>query len=145
MRIVRSLVVAAVLPAMFATACSGSSPTATASTPVASASPTTNPPAGVLTPPPGQAVTLEQVDFRFDPVHVVMSTEQGLTITNDGTVVHNVTIQGTSVDIDVQPGQTANLEGIGGAVAPGNYPFFCKYHRDKLMVGIFTVVAPASP
>jgi plastocyanin len=146
MRFGRSHGVAALVVALCATACSGSSPTATTTTtPVASASPTTNPPPGVLTPPPGPTVTLHEVDFRFEPVHVVMSPDQGLTITNDGTAVHNLTIDKTSVDVDVQPGQTTNLEAIGGAVGPGTYVFFCKYHRSRGMIGAFTVVAPTSP
>jgi plastocyanin len=128
---------ALVAVALIAGACSngygstGGSP----STPAASLSP------GLVTPPAGRTVTVKQFDYRFDPVHAYMTSAQGLTITNDGSVVHNLTIKGTSVSVDVQPGQTVHLT-IASTVQPGFYTIYCKYHESRGMIGALTIVAP---
>lgn len=103
---------------------------------------TTFEPSGSPSGPPGTgAVTLQELDFHFDPVHLKISTDQGLTIQNQGAVLHNFTVKDTSVDIDVRPGETNDTGAIGGLLKPGDYPFYCKYHRNQGMIGLLTVEA----
>jgi plastocyanin len=83
-----------------------------------------------------------QADFSFTPSALVVSTSQGLSIKNVGPSLHNFSITGTQVNLDVQPGQSTNTEAIGGVVNPGAYQFFCKYHKSQGMVGTITVVSP---
>lgn len=111
-------------------------------TPASSPQPPTTPPSpsGQPSPPGGPTVTLTEADFQFSPANLVISKSQGLTISNQGPSLHNFTVQGTQVDIDVQPGSTDNLEAIGQAVPVGEHPFFCKYHQARGMVGVITVV-----
>ena len=69
-----------------------------------------------------------------------MRASQGLSLHNNGDVVHNFSIANTLIDLDTRPGEETNSEAIGGVVRPGVYEFFCKYHRDKGMSGTVTVL-----
>jgi plastocyanin len=82
-----------------------------------------------------------EADFSFTPSAIVVSTSQGLSIKNLGPSLHNFSIPGTQVDLDVQSGQSSNTEAIGQVVNPGTHEFFCKYHKSRGMVGTITVVA----
>jgi plastocyanin len=126
--------------ALTATACSGGgSPAPSAQPPTTpSSSPSQSP---SVSPPAGQAVTLTEADFQFSPVHLVISKSQGLTVSNQGPSLHNFTVPGTQVDVDVQPGSTDQFEAIGQVVPVGDHPFFCKYHKARGMVGVITVVS----
>lgn len=86
-------------------------------------------------------VTIRQLDNEFSPDCLVVLGGQSLVISNEGSARHNLTIEGTSVDLDVQPGQTTRTEAIGGAVGPGTHTFFCKYHRSLGMDGEITITA----
>jgi plastocyanin len=68
---------------------------------------------------------------------VIARSEQSISITNEDSVLHNFSIEGTQVDVDIQPGTTFNGESAG--LKPGTYPFFCKYHRTRGMVGVIVV------
>jgi plastocyanin len=111
------------------------SPPATAGSPSASASPSTVP-----TPPSGPFASVSEADYQFTPAQIVIGTGQGLRILNQGPSLHNLSVSGTQVDLDTTPGQTTRTEPIGGALKPGTYPFFCKYHRARGMVGVIVVV-----
>jgi plastocyanin len=111
------------------------SPPATAGSPSASASPSTVP-----TPPSGPFASVSEADYQFTPAQIVIGTSQGLRILNQGPSLHNLSVSGTQVDLDTTPGQTTRTEPIGGALEPGTYPFFCKYHRARGMVGVIVVV-----
>jgi plastocyanin len=124
---------------LLAAACSSSPSTTPTTTP-----PGTTPPAST-TPPPatssGGEVTITQVDFKFQPSTVNANTSQAIVITNNGAALHNFTIEGTSISVDTQPGQTTRLEAPGPSFAAGTYTIFCKYHRALGMEG--TLVATA--
>jgi hypothetical protein len=49
-----------------------------------------------------------------------------ITLVNAGTSLHNFSVEGQSIDKDVQPGETEteDLE-----LPAGTYTMFCKYHR----------------
>ncbi|HEX8099206.1 MAG TPA: cupredoxin domain-containing protein [Actinomycetota bacterium] len=119
------------------TACGGGTSTAPpAATPQASAPGASATP----TPPSGPTVEIVEEDFKFVPATFAIRTDQGPVVQNKGASLHNISITGTVVDIDTQPGQTTSLEAIGGALKPGTYEFFCKYHKGQGMTGTVTVV-----
>jgi plastocyanin len=124
---------------LFAGACSsGSKPSPTTTPPPATTSPATT------TPPPTSAsaeVTIQEVDFAFQPAQIDASTSQTIVITNNGSALHNFSIEGTPISVDTQPGETTRLEAPGPSFSPGTYTIFCKYHRSLGMVG--TLVASA--
>jgi plastocyanin len=125
---------------VFAGACSSSSPSSPTTTPpVATTSPATS-----SAPPTSAAaeVTIQEVEFAFQPSQVNVSTSQAIVITNNGTALHNFSIEGTSISVDTKPGETTRLEAPGPSFAPGTYTIFCKYHRSLGMVG--SLVASAA-
>lgn len=102
-----------------------------------SPSPSSSP---VPVPPSGHFSPIGEADFQFTPAQVVIGTDQGLRIHNAGPSLHNLTVTGSQIDLDTPPGQTSRTEPISGALQPGTYPFFCKYHRARGMVGVLIVV-----
>ena len=126
--------------ALTASACSSGGTSAPSTQPATTPPSSPSPSPSVASPPAGTSVTLTEADFQFSPVHLVISKSQGLTITNQGPSLHNFTVPGTQVDMDVQPGSTDNFEAIGEVVAVGDHPFFCKYHKARGMAGVVTVV-----
>jgi plastocyanin len=118
---------------LFAGACSSGSPS----------SPTTAPPATTTSSSSSAAaeVTIQEVDFAFQPDQITATTSQAIVITNLGVALHNFSIEGTPISVDTQPGETTRLEAPGSSFAPGTYTIFCKYHRSQEMVG--TLVASA--
>jgi plastocyanin len=122
---------------LFAAACSSGG----------SSSSTTTPPAVITSPastsasPAAAEVSIQEVEFAFQPNQISATTSQAIVITNNGTALHNFSIEGTSISVDTQPGQTTRLEAPGPSFAPGTYTIFCKYHRSQGMVG--TLVASA--
>jgi plastocyanin len=137
--VVRARATPLVLLFAFAAACSSGSSNVT---PTPSASPPSTP-SSIATPTPGSGpfAVVTEADFHFTPSTFAIGTSQGLSIKNSGPSLHNFSIPGTQVDIDVQPGQSSNTEAIGGVVKAGTYQFFCKYHKSRGMVGTITVVS----
>jgi plastocyanin len=80
---------------------------------------------------------LTQQNTSFHPSCVIAKSSQSISIQNKDAILHNFSITGTSVDVDVQPGHTFNGESAG--LAAGTYSFFCKYHRSFGMVGTVVV------
>ena len=112
---------------------------ATATSPAAS---TTASPASACTDETSAAAgaPLGQKDFEFTPKCIVITTAQGLSIKNNGTVEHNFSVEGfAGLDVDLQPGDTNNTEATG--LKAGNYNFFCKYHKASGMTGQLQVKA----
>jgi len=97
---------------------------------------------GASSPPgAGSAVTVKQLEFHFVPVDLLVKSSQGIRVENAGTVEHNFTILKTSIDVNVQPGQSTTLAAIGKTLKPGTYPFECQFHKAQGMLGVLTVVA----
>jgi plastocyanin len=88
----------------------------------------------------GVAFTIRLEKNRFVPSCFTASASQGITIVNADTALHNFTIQGTPIDVDIPPGDEFNGDPITGVVDPGVYVLECKYHLPG-MVGEITVVA----
>jgi plastocyanin len=64
--------------------------------------------------------------FAFHPDCFVAKSAASFTVTNEDTVTHTFTVDGTPVDVLVDGGQTVNEKSPG--LAPGTYPFHCKIH-----------------
>jgi plastocyanin len=84
----------------------------------------------------GGATTLTMVDNAFQPSSLTVAAGSELELTNDGQTVHNLTIEGTDVNEDVEAGQSAT---VTIDVDPGDHTMFCEYHRSIGMEGVITV------
>lgn len=84
-------------------------------------------------------VTIRLVDDEFVPACLSVLGGQGIKLTNRGGSVHNFSVEGSDVDIDIPPGETVSTEAIAGAVEPGTHTFFCEYHRSRGMEGQITI------
>jgi plastocyanin len=87
----------------------------------------------------GAEVTIRQKDNVFLPDCLVVLGGQSLRIRNTGTRVHNFSIEGTPVSIDVQPGSQSSTEPVATVGGPGTYTYFCRFHRDIGMDGDLTI------
>jgi plastocyanin len=88
----------------------------------------------------GTAIAVDAIDFAFAPTCTIKVTPGTVTLTvkNDGSMLHNVSVPSQHIDQDVAAGQTITVR-----VTVGHTPvvFFCKYHRGSGMVG---ALAPSS-
>src|ERR687891_1558410 len=57
----------------------------------------------------GGAATLSMVDNAFQPTSLTVSAGAELQVTNDGQALHNLTIEGTDVNQDVEAGQSSTV------------------------------------
>jgi plastocyanin len=80
--------------------------------------------------------TLNMTDNAFSPTDLTVSAGGTVELSNDGGALHNLTIEGTDIDQDVDPGQSASVTVDAEA---GEYTMFCEYHRDAGMEGTVTV------
>ena len=87
----------------------------------------------------GVAFTIRLERNEFVPNCFTASASQGITIVNADAVLHNFTIQGTSISVDIPPGDEFNGDPITGVVDPGLYVLVCLYHLPGMM-GEITVV-----
>jgi plastocyanin len=125
---------------ILASACSSNNNTgSTSTTTTTQQATTTAPPAS--SPAGGGQVAITMVDFSFNPSTVTASTSQDIVLTNTGSALHNFSITKLGIDQDVQPGQSVTLKAPGPSVTPGNYDFFCKYHKSQGMVGTLTATS----
>jgi plastocyanin len=79
---------------------------------------------------------LSMVDNSFEPASLTVGAGDTLDVSNDGANPHNITIEGTNVDEDVDPGQSTS---ITVDAEPGEYTMFCEFHRSGGMEGTVTV------
>jgi plastocyanin len=84
--------------------------------------------------------TLHLNDNVFSPDCLIVLGGQALELENEGLNRHNFSIEGTDVDIDVNPDRDARTEPIGTIAQAGTFTFFCKYHRSLGMEGEITIV-----
>ena len=87
------------------------------------------------------SVTITTVDFKFEPRTVSASTSQSIVLVNKGNALHNFSIEGTTISVDVAAGKTMTLTPPGPSFKPGTYTFFCKYHRALGMTGTLTAAS----
>jgi plastocyanin len=71
----------------------------------------------------------------YDPgsLEIPLNKDIVFTVYNDGKKVHNITIPGFGVDVDMQPGQSVEIKlpAINAAPRDGFYTMYCKYHQSE--------------
>lgn len=89
------------------------------------------------TAPSGNTITVVAKDISFDQTTLTAKAGEPVTftITNEGKIEHNLTIEKLKVDKDVEKDESASQ-----TVTPtaGTYEYFCHYHPDA-MKGTLTV------
>jgi len=82
-------------------------------------------------------------EFAFAPPFLVVEKAGTYTLSlrNDGTTLHNLTIKGLGNTPDVRPGETATTE---LTLKQGTYEYFCSIadHAEQGMDGTLNVLAP---
>ena len=84
----------------------------------------------------GGATTLSMIDNAFEPASLTVAAGSEIQLSNDGQAPHNLTIEGTDIDEDLEAGQSTN---VAIDAEPGQYTMFCEYHRDAGMEGTVTI------
>ena len=136
---VRRWVLGCALLLVFAGACNGDN-----GDPEPSPSPTTGEvPSPVFTGGPGPYVSVA-VDNHFHDVHPVdkkqIDDDVAFVVRNEGSNLHNVTFPGLDISEDIEPGESWRIKPVRKLGGLGTYTFFCKYHAEENMRGVFTVV-----
>jgi plastocyanin len=83
--------------------------------------------------------TIRQNDNAFSPSCLIVLGGQSLKIVNRGASRHNFSIEGTSVDLDTEAGETTRTEALAEILEPGTHKFICKYHAALGMRGEITL------
>jgi plastocyanin len=81
------------------------------------------------------ADTLVMSDNAFEPQSWSISPGT-YTLDNQGQALHNLTVEEGDIDVDVQAGQTQDID---IDLAPGEYDMVCKYHVAQGMTGTLVV------
>lgn len=84
--------------------------------------------AGCADPQDSSAVTI--ADFSFRPGCVAVAVGATLTLTNDDSIPHTFTVQGTNVDVTLASDQTTSVALAG--LAAGTYSVICRYHPQMV-------------
>ena len=82
-------------------------------------------------------LTLTQVNYQFTPAKITV--HQGDTITVSDTnpsTPHTFTVTGTDIDVSNDP---MSSQDVTIDLAPGTYPFICRYHEGQGMTGTLVV------
>ena len=74
--------------------------------------------------------------FTFSPSTVTVKQGQTITLDNVSTTAHTFTVTGQSIDVETQPGKTAQ---VTIDLPPGTYPFVCRFHESMGMTGTLVV------
>jgi hypothetical protein len=83
------------------------------------------------------------VDNHFHDIHYAerndISENRPFVVKNEGRNLHNFTVIGTHISIDIRPGHEFAWARLGDHLTPGTYQVICKYHTYVNMGGHFTV------
>jgi plastocyanin len=103
----------------------------------AACSKSSSPPSGG-SPSAAGGITLQQGSggLVFTPSTLTVKQGDVLAVANVGSASHTFTITGKGIDVVNQPGQTQN---VTISLAPGTYPFICRFHESLGMKGTLTV------
>lgn len=74
--------------------------------------------------------------FTFSPSTVTVTQGETITLDNVSTAAHTFTITGQGIDVETQPGKTAQ---VTIDLPPGTYPFVCRFHESMGMTGTLVV------
>lgn len=75
---------------------------------------------------PETSTTVTVSDFTYRPGCLAVAPGDTLTVTNDDSIPHTFTVEGTNVDVDLGSDQAASV--ALNALAPGTYTVTCRYH-----------------
>lgn len=85
---------------------------------------------------PGTTVDLTAANITYSPTDIkTPAGDVTFVVRNTDKVEHNLTIEKTKVDKDVEDGKTVK---VTAKLAAGTYAFHCEYHPDQ-MKGTITV------
>jgi plastocyanin len=86
------------------------------------------------------AVEISMTEYAFTPAPITLDGDGELHVTNDGQVVHNLTIPALGKGIEVQPGEEGTLH-LPDDATPGSYPVVCDLtgHTEAGMVGTLEI------
>lgn len=83
----------------------------------------------------GADLVVNDNEPRYEPkdLSLRLNSEVNFTVFNAGKQVHNITIPGFAVDMDVEPGKsiTVKLPATNAAPRDGFYTMYCKYHQSQ--------------
>ncbi len=84
------------------------------------------------------AVAVSLTEFKITPGPVTVAAGGSLEVTNDGTTVHDLTVEGNATP-ELAVGESATLD--VSSLAPGTYELYCQIagHRDSGMETELTV------
>jgi cupredoxin-like protein len=102
----------------------------------------TIPAISILPDDPSQPYGITAIDYHFHDAHPTfpLAPSRTVTWTNDGTVVHNVTLPQLGYSKDVPLGATIRIRDLGRKLGgPGTYTFFCAYHENLGMIGTIII------
>jgi plastocyanin len=85
---------------------------------------------------PIESETLVMVDDAFRPPAWAIPEAGSYTLRNDGVALHNLTIEEAGLDIDLQPGES---EEVDVDLDAGTYGMVCSYHVAQGMTGALVV------
>jgi len=129
--------------ALVAAACGKSASAAesggTTTTPTPTPSPSMTPSPSYGMPPPTKTVMEGPGDsFAFMPSTITVKRGTTLELDNVSNTAHTFTVTGQNIDVETQPGQTSQ---VTIDLAPGTYPFICRFHQSLGMTGTLVVKA----
>ena len=88
------------------------------------------------------------VDNHFHDIHPTdpptIAANRPFIVKNEGYNLHNFTVIGTHISIDIRPGHEFVWPTIGAHLKPGHYKIVCTYHLWAGMTGILNVSPPNS-
>lgn len=93
-------------------------------------------------PRTGPTIEVEMIEFRFEPVRLVVHVGDSVSMVNRGRATHTFTCPGCRVDSgNVQPGQSKTVR----FAKAGTYPYVCRYHEGEGMTGDVVVLRAGQP
>ncbi len=91
---------------------------------------------------PSKPYTITAIDYHFHDAHptIPLSPDRTVRWTNQGTLVHNVTIPAIGFSKDIPVGGAIEIDRLGQELGgSGTYTFFCRYHANLGMSGTIVV------
>lgn len=86
------------------------------------------PSAGCAHPQASTSVSIAH--FVFAPGCIAVAPDATLTVTNNDSIPHTFTVQGTKTDVSIEAGKAASVPLSG--LAPGTYVVICRYHPQMV-------------
>ena len=74
--------------------------------------------------------------FTFSPSTFTVKQGDTITLDNVSDTPHTFTVTGQGIDVETQPGKTAQ---VTIDLPPGTYPFVCRFHESMGMTGTLVV------